>query len=91
MITIKPKFERKLKKLKIKTKFLNNVRKYTFNTLQIEQLKKYTKTYYGDKKDIIKMKNRWLGSKNWLSFIATAFVWYDTPEGHDYWYKISRL
>ena len=22
-------------------------------------------------------------------FIASSFVWYETPEGHDYWHKIS--
>ncbi len=25
------------------------------------------------------------------SFVGSAFVWADTPEGHEYWYDIAKM
>ena len=68
-ITFKPKFEKKLKELRIKTKFVKNF----YSQKNITKL---------EIKDINKIKR-------WKSFIRSAFFFEKTPEGLDYWWKIS--
>jgi len=83
-IIFKPEFEKKLKKLKIKTKFIKNLRnpKWTIlPNLNIMEMN-YKRMKY---------KERFENSKNWSEFISHAFNWINSPEGFDYWDKISNL
>lgn len=74
-IVFKKEFEVKLKKLRIKTKFIHNIKHYRTE---------------GDsfKERIIFLNKE--SNKNWRNFILAAFSWENTPEGVNYWSKVSE-
>lgn len=76
-IVFKKEFESKLKVLKIKTKFVKNMK---------NDCKRYNHDF--NLQDRINRLNRYTA---WYNFIDHAFLWCDTPEGHDYWIAIADL
>jgi len=74
-LIIRPKFDTKLKKLRIKTKFL----KYCKNP-------KWGNPSYAER--CVEIQNTTL---DWTVFISHAFQWTNTPEGGDYWSNIAFL
>lgn len=73
----KKEFEQKLLYLKIKTVFIKAIK---------NDLKELNERYTFNER--VKMANK---KKDWVSFIAAAFVWEYTKDGHKYWHKIARM
>lgn len=74
-IVFKPEFEEHLKKLGVKQKFVKNLRLFC---------KKYNFDLYGRWEEMNAMSL-------WKHFIGYGFQWAGTPEGRDYWERISNL
>ena len=76
---IRPEFEKELKKLRIKTAFIKN-----FN----DQFKGLQGTC---KKEAKERKIAQLNiAKSFHFFVVYAFIWKNTPQGHDFWWDIFK-
>lgn len=76
-IQFRPEFETKLKELGIRDKFVNNL-------FDPKWLYEYDRQHYK------KFRNIALSTDDWYYFINYAFYWGNSPEGHEYWLKISQ-
>ncbi len=74
-IKFKPEFEEKLQKLGVKEKFVNNI---------IAQ-----STMRGSPNFIIRYAKE-EEHENWKYFIKGSFVWFESPEKHDFWEEIAN-
>lgn len=74
-ITFKPEFEEKLQKLGVKEKFVENM------VIQ--------STEHG-RPDFAKWYAEEEEHKNWYEFIKGGFIWFMSPENHDYWCEIAK-
>jgi hypothetical protein len=80
--TFIPKFEKKLQKYGIKDTFLHHIVEYNdYQKDPVEFVEEYLQDLQGLRDTTV--------ARTWKNFITRAFVWARTPEGHDYWEKIS--